>query len=477
MSVNINLKLQLVTIVPLVLALAAVLVVTQIQYQSLSEQIVSEHRQSVIKHRKEELSNYVTIAEGATENIYQNKALDVLEAQALVKRTLANMRFGKDGYFFAYHYDGTALVVPGQEWRIGKNWFDLEDRNGTKLIQGLIKGAQNGGGYINYVFNQPSKGGEVAKKLSYSRALDDWQWMIGTGVYMDDIDQETALLNASISKHIRNTSVMTLIIGIVAVIVIFFSGQFIRFSERKLANRKLRELNERIFQTQEEECKRVSRELHDGISQTIAAARFSLETAQLKLQNNDNSEKEIDRSMQLICKIMGEIRNISHRLHPGVLEDYGLGAALEELGRDFTLRTGIEVSVERLSLRNILSTEVKTALYRIAQESLTNIERHANATTVTITLKLIPGWLVLEIIDNGQGFDYQRYDKISYNKIKAHQGIGLRNMKERLSFYQGDFKVISKNTGTTVLARIPQSELRYNPSNASESVNEGESHD
>lgn len=159
MSVNINLKLQLVTIVPLVLALAAVLVVTQIQYQSLSEQIVTEHRQSVIKHRKEELSNYVTIAEGATENIYQNKALDVLEAQALVKRTLANMRFGKDGYFFAYNYDGTALVVPGQEWRIGKNWFDLEDRNGTKLIQGLIKEAKNGGGTLTmYLINLLKEG-------------------------------------------------------------------------------------------------------------------------------------------------------------------------------------------------------------------------------------------------------------------------------------------------------------------------------
>ncbi|MCW8865665.1 MAG: cache domain-containing protein [Colwellia sp.] len=472
---NINLKLQLVTIVPLVLALSAVLFVTQVQYQSLSKQTVDEYRQSAINHRKEELRNYVTIAEGATEHIYQDKNLNVQQAQLLVKQTLANMRFGKDGYFFAYNFDGTALVVPGQEWRIGKNWLDLEDRNGTKLIQGLIEGAQDGGGYLNYVFNQPSKGGEVAKKLSYSRALDDWQWMIGTGVYMDDIDQETALLNDSISKHIRNTSIMTLIIGLVAVIAIFFSGQFIRFSEKKLANRKLRELNERIFQTQEEECKRVSRELHDGISQTIAAARFSLETAQLKQQNNDNPEKELDRSMQLICKIMGDIRSISHQLHPGLLEDYGLGAALEELGRDFTQRTGIKVSVERLSIRNILSTEVKTALYRIAQESLTNIERHANATAVSVTLKLIPGWLTLEITDNGQGFNYLDYDK--NNDKKTHQGIGLRNMKERLSFYKGDFTVISKSKGTTVLARIPQSQLRYNASNASESINEGEEHD
>ncbi len=474
---NLNLKLQLVTIIPLVLALSAVLFVTQVQYQSLSEQTVQEYRQSVIKHRKEELRNYVAIAEGATEHIYKNKNLNVQEAQTLVKQTLANMRFGKDGYFFAYDFDGTALVVPGQEWRIGKNWLDLEDRNGTKLIQGLLEQAKGGGGYLNYVFNQPSKDGKVAKKIGYSRTLDDWQWMIGTGVYIDDIDQEIALLNASIGEHIRNTSIMTLIIGVFAVIAIFVSGQFIRFSEKKLANRKLRELNERIFQTQEEECKRVSRELHDGISQTIAAAKFSLETAQLKQQNNDNASKEMDRSMELICKIMGDIRAISHQLHPGLLEDYGLGAALEELGRDFSQRTGIDVKVERLSIRNVLSTEVKTALYRIAQESLTNIERHANASTVTLILKLTPGWLVLEIIDNGQGFDYQRYDKVSDKKTKAHQGIGLRNIKERLYFYQGNLTVNSDDNGTTVLARIPQSQLRYNASHASENLNEGEKYD
>lgn len=474
---HLNLKLQLVTIIPLVLALSGVLFVTQTQYQSLSKQTVEEYRQSVIKHRKEELRNYVAIAEGATEHIYKNKNLNEQEAQKLVKETLANMRFGKDGYFFAYEFNGTALVVPGQEWRIGKNWLDLEDRNGTKLIQGLLEQAQAGGGYLNYVFNQPSKGGVVAKKIGYSRSLEDWQWMIGTGVYIDDIDQEIAHLNNSIDKHIRNTLIMTLIIGLFAVIAIFVSGQFIRFSEKKLANRKLRELNERIFQTQEEECKRVSRELHDGISQTIAAARFSLETAQLKQQNNADSTKEMDRAMEFICKIMGDIRAISHRLHPGLLEDYGLGAALEELGRDFSQRTGIEVKVERLSIRNILPTEVKTALYRIAQESLTNIERHANASEVSLTLKLIPGWLVLEIIDNGQGFDYQGYDKSNDKKTKAHQGIGLRNIKERLSFYQGDLTVTSENIGTTVFARIPQSQLRYNASNASENFNDGEEHD
>jgi len=467
-AMNINQKLQMVTIIPLVLALTAALIVTQLQYQALSEQVLEVTRQNVIKQRKEELVNYLSLAKGAIEHVYEDESLPKAEAQKKVRDILANMRFGKDGYFFAYSYEGTAITVAGQEWREGKNWIDLADRNGVKIIEELIKNAKAGGDYLNYVFNQPSKNGDEGKKLAYAEGLDKWQWMFGIGVYIDYIDEQTEALNASITQHIKKTSVMTLMIGVVSVIIVFVSGLFIRISEKRLANKKLRELNGRIFQTQEEECKRVSRELHDGISQTIAAARFSLETAQLKLQHKDDASAELDRVMKLIRQIMGDIRSISHQLHPGILEDYGLGAALEEQGRELSQRTGIKISVKRLSVRNVLSAEVKVALYRIAQEALTNIERHANATEVKISLSLSPGWLTLRIDDNGQGFDHEN-DQLGQHR----EGIGLRNMKERINFYNGELRVISLHQGTSVQARIPQSELRYHESKGSK----GDSHD
>jgi len=468
-TMNINQKLQMVTIIPLLLALTAALIVTQLQYQSLSEQVLEVSRQNVIQHRKEELVNYLALARGAIEHVYLDDSLPREQAQQKVKEILANMRFGKDGYFFAYDYEGMALTVTGQEWRVGQNWMDLQDRNGVRIIEELINNAKSGGDYLNYVFNQPSKNGDEAKKLAYAEGLDNWRWMYGTGVYIDYIDEQTAELSSSISQHIKKTSVMTLFIGVVSVVVVFVSGLFIRISEKRLANRKLRELNGRIFQTQEEECKRVSRELHDGISQTIAAARFSLETAQLKLQHQDDATPELDRVMELIRKIMVDIRSISHQLHPGILEDYGLGAALEEAGQEFSQRTGIKVSVKRLSVRNVLSAEVKVALYRIAQEALTNIERHANASAVKISLSLSPGWLTLRIDDNGQGFEPQNCDISS----KHREGIGLRNMKERINFYNGELRVKSLAQGTSVQARIPQSELRYHENKGSK----GDSHD
>ncbi|WP_440875764.1 cache domain-containing protein [Thalassotalea sp. PLHSN55] len=468
-TMNINQKLHLVTIIPLVLALTATLIITQMQYQSLSDQVVEVSRQTIINHRKEELINYLSLAKGAIEHVYEDESLSEQQAQQQVKNILANMRFGKDGYFFAYSYDGTAITVTGQEWRVGQNWIDLQDKNGVKIIAELIENAKAGGGYLNYVFNQPSKNGDEGKKLAYAQGLDKWQWMFGTGVYIDYIDERSSRLSNAISQQIKKTSVMTVMIGLISVIVVFISGLFIRISEKRLANIKLRELNGRIFQTQEEECKRVSRELHDGISQTIAAARFSLETAQLKQQNNDDSSAELDQAMSLIRKIMGDIRSISHQLHPGILEDYGLGAALEELGREFSQRTGVHVSVQRLSVRNVLSAEIKVALYRIAQEALTNVERHANASVVNISLSLSPGWLTLKIDDNGQGFQPENPQQCGQHR----EGIGLRNMKERITFYSGELRVKTLTKGTSVQARIPQSELRYHENKGSK----GDSHD
>lgn len=457
-KLNINYRLQLITILPLVIALAAVLTATQREFKALAEQAETSYRQNVIDHRQQELKNYVSIARGAIDHLYQGQELSEQDYQQQVKRVLADMRFGVDGYFFAYDYDGVNLVLPGQEWRIGQNWYEMEDINGVMVIQSLIEQGKAGGGFSRYVFNQPSRDHEIGNKMAYSEGLDDWRWVIGTGVYIDDIDEQISVLNTSMSTHISKAWRMTLFIGALAIGVVFTSGLFIRYSEKRLANKKLRELNERIFQTQEEECKRFSRELHDGISQTVAAARFSLETAQLKHQHKDDASQDIDHAMTLIRKIMVDIRSISHQLHPGILEDYGLGAALDDLGQEFSKRTGIKVEVKRLSVRNVLTTELKTTLYRIAQEAITNIERHANATEVLISLSLANNWLVLEITDNGQGFDYDSVKK----STKAYEGIGLRNMKERLHFYQGKLEITSDTRNTSVFAYIPKSQLRYN---------------
>jgi len=149
---------------------------------------------------------------------------------------------------------------------------------------------------------------------------------------------------------------------------------------------------------------------------------------------------------------ISEIRRISHDLHPSILDDLGLMAAVQALVGQFSARTGISVSLTKMPFRNLLPTDAKTALYRIVQEALSNIEKHAQATTVSILFELKDEWFRLEIKDNGNGFDTSLSGR-------GEAGLGLRNMSERMGYYKGVFGIKSSSAGTVLPAGIPKNTM------------------
>ena len=144
------------------------------------------------------------------------------------------------------------------------------------------------------------------------------------------------------------------------------------------------------------------------------------------------------------------MRRISRDLRPGVLDDLGLGPALKGLTDDFRTRTGIATHFTTVVFRNRLDPEAKIALYRIAQEALTNVERHSGATEVQIDLRGSRSGATLRIIDNGRGLD---------PGARAGQGIGLRNMQERMDQLGGALRVLSSRSGTGIEAKVPLSHM------------------
>lgn len=453
---NLKQKVQLLAVLPLAIAMLLVVLMTQYQFDKLSLETAAAYNESVIERRQIELKNYTLLALSSIDHLYNNDDIDQDVAQELAKNVLTNLIYKEDGYFFAYTMDGTGVLHPKQPYRIGENWWDLKDEAGTPLIQELIKNAQAGGGYLQYLWEKPSVG-EVGTKMAYSVMLDKWGWMLGTGVYIDDVEEQVAKIQLSIDHKIISASYVILAIGIIAVIAVFVTGLLLQFSERKLADGKLQELTKRILTTQEEERRRVSRELHDGISQLIASAKFSIETALLKIQQGKNPESDLTLTTEKIAQTLMDLRRISRDLHPRILDDHGLSAGIESLSVNFSRRTGINVNVDKVAVKNMLSLEIKTTFYRVAQEALTNIERHSNATEVHISIVVSGRWLVLSIKDNGKGFDVA-----SLNRNKSPMvGIGLRNMHERLSYHKGVFVVKSDKNGTTIEAKIPKNFLKY----------------
>jgi len=276
-------------------------------------------------------------------------------------------------------------------------------------------------------------------------------------IYIDDIDRDVASIQSEIDQQIKNSSFVVLLIALCAFAIVFFCGIFLQFSERKLADAKLQQLTKRILNAQDEERRRVSRELHDGISQLIAGAKFSLETATIKIKENQSPDKDIAVTHERIAQTLQDLRRISRDLHPSILDDHGLSVGIKALAKSFTERTGTKVVFDDISVRNVLPLDVKTALYRVAQEALTNIERHADAGRVEIGIKVAGKWITLSIQDDGQGFNVESLERSK----SPTEGIGLRNMHERLAYHKGIFSISSNSKGTLVLARIPKTVLRF----------------
>lgn len=235
--------------------------------------------------------------------------------------------------------------------------------------------------------------------------------------------------------------------------------------DRLVADReRTRRLASEIISASDTERAAISRELHDSVAQSLAALVMQLGVAARSIDTHaDTLRERIDTARTLANITLEEIRILAHSMHPRVLEDLGLVAALRRLARETTdhyatcattgQKSGIIVDVVATDdSDDILSAPVKSVLYRVAQEALLNARRHAEPTRVEIRLSLNARSVTLEIADNGCGVDLAAMEVES-------TGIGLFTMRERVALVDGEFRVTSRaGGGTSVIASIPLNE-------------------
>lgn len=457
LRLNYGQKLFLVATLPLILTAVAISVVVTLQSRHLAEREIETLEAELIEAKRAELKNYLSIARTAFVNIYGRAAPDDEEAMEQVSQILAGMLYGQDGYFFVFDYDGNNLVSPRRTELIGRNWTGLEDPAGQPITDELIRLARFGGGYHLYEWPKPSTG-ERAQMVAYVIGLQDWRWAVGTGVFVDDVVATVAASREKVEARVERTFLLIGGAMLAALLLVFVSGLFINIRERRLADAKLKLLTQRVFDAQEEERGRVARELHDGISQILVGVRYALDTARRRLTAGDARAAEtLDRGITHLSGAIQEVRRISRDLRPGVLDDLGLGPALKALAEDFGKRTGISTEFSTVVFRNRLDDEAKIALYRVAQEALTNIERHAGATHVSIDVRGHAHGATLKIADNGRGIDQTR------ETPGGNGGLGLRNMQERIDQLDGTLRILSSKSGTVIEASVPLSHLLKPP--------------
>ncbi|MFZ7090626.1 cache domain-containing protein [Primorskyibacter sp. 2E233] len=444
-------KLFLLASVPMILAVSAIAILVAAQSRALANREIRSLETQLIEAKKRELRNYVTQARNGFYFVYGSAAPSDEAAKEQVMQILAAMIYGDEGFFFVYDYDGNNIVSPRQTELINQNWWDLTDSEGTKVVQQFIYTARSGAGYVEHLWPKPSTG-EEARMITYVTSFPSWRWAVGTGVFIDDILNSIAASRAEVEARVRRTFLYIGGITLGALLLVFSSGLFLNIRERRLADAKLKELTQRVFDAQEEERGRVARELHDGISQILVGVKYALDITRRRIHQGDGrAEDTLNKGIDNLSEAIHEVRRISRDLRPGVLDDLGLGPALKSLTDDFRARTGIETRFDTVVFRNRLDQDSKIALYRIGQEALTNIERHSGATEVVIDLRGHRDGATLRISDNGLG--------LGEAARGPRAGIGLRNMQERMDQLGGTLRVLSSKTGTVIEAQVPLTHL------------------
>ncbi|MGC9196259.1 MAG: PAS domain-containing sensor histidine kinase [Syntrophobacteraceae bacterium] len=219
-------------------------------------------------------------------------------------------------------------------------------------------------------------------------------------------------------------------------------------TELKKVQDKLRLLSASIMNSQEKERTAIARELHDELGQVLTALRMDSAWLLKRLQGNDATGAERAQAMcRLVDKTIDDVRNIALRLRPGVLDDLGLIAALEWFAADFEKRTEIVCVFRHLNVQRV-DNIVATAAYRIVQEALTNVARHALASRVDVSLKRRGKLLLLTVVDNGVGFEV--------GKIDESEALGIAGMRERATLAGGALEIRSRpGKGVRMQCKLP----------------------
>lgn len=269
-------------------------------------------------------------------------------------------------------------------------------------------------------------------------------------------DQEQSLLELRIERWHRGEQLTAIVLGSAFLLAGVLLILHYRLLNRELHGRQraelsLRKLSARILQIQDDERRKFSRELHDSLGQYLAGAKMNLDGLAQSIPDNT----VITDCCELLEHAIMETRTISHLLHPPMLDESGFASAARWYVEGFSKRSGIQTRLDIPEPFDRLSPAVELAMFRVLQESLTNIHRHSRSSTSDIAVARGPRNVSLTIRDHGGGISSALLERMSSDGI--HAGVGLAGMRERVRELGGQLEIRSDTTGTLVTAILPTS--------------------
>jgi signal transduction histidine kinase len=289
------------------------------------------------------------------------------------------------------------------------------------------------------------------------------QQNVGLATEMDSIltrmaEQEQQLLQQRVvvstdTYHRMRIALALAFLAVVVFLFLSFGRLLIELRSRMRAEGTLRRLSGRILQLQDLERRRIARELHDGVGQYFASSKMVVDSALQSDSLSDSQRKALSEAAQLLEQGIAEARTLSYLLHPPLLDEVGFRAAAEWFIAGFSERSGIKVQFAAPADLAAMTKEIELALFRILQEALTNIHRHASSATAEVRIYSRASQVTLEVEDHGTGIPQPLLDDL---RRSTGRGVGLAGMRERVSEFQGRLEVKShRGQGTLLRAEIP----------------------
>ncbi len=272
---------------------------------------------------------------------------------------------------------------------------------------------------------------------------------------MDDVEQRLLEKRTATARRWFGGIVGILMTSLGGALILFWVhyrllNQELRALEQ--AQTSLRGLSARLMNLQDEERRKFSRELHDSLGQDLAAVKMLLPMIAGARQSDPN----LSECMQVVDKAIAETRTISHLLHPPLLDEAGLAVAVKWYIDGFAQRSKVDVKVDIPDDLGRLPTSVELTLFRILQESLTNIHRHSGASRAEVNVSRLPGGLVMKIKDFGKGIATATLDR--FRGDATGTGVGLAGMRERIRELGGRFEISADSNGTVIVVTVPADE-------------------
>ena len=223
----------------------------------------------------------------------------------------------------------------------------------------------------------------------------------------------------------------------------------------------LQNLSQRLLRVQDEERRRVARDLHDSSGQTLTALKLSVGLLQKKLANDERISEELTGIALLADEALQEIRTTSYLLHPPMLDEAGFTSAAQWYVEGFARRSGMKVRIDFAPEVERLPSPIETALFRVLQESLTNVHRHSGASEVEVRFLREGHAVILEVRDYGRGMPQELFSRLGQSV--RNSGVGLSGMCERLNELKGNLEITSADPGTRLRAIVPLSSQAVAP--------------